>query len=66
MEGLDGLEKMARLMDRLRNNPPSELAGYRVVERRDYLKDIVLDIDTGKVAIDRTADVERALLQDRG
>ncbi len=49
MEGLDGLEKMSRLMDRLRNNPPSELAGYRVIERRDYLKDIVLDIDTGKV-----------------
>ncbi len=49
MEGLDGLEKMKKLMDDLRNNPPSELAGHRVVERRDYLTDTVLDVDTGKV-----------------
>ncbi len=49
MEGLDGIEKMTRLMDELRENPPSELAGYRVIERRDYLKDTVLDIETGKV-----------------
>lgn len=49
MEGLDGLEKMKALMDKLRNDPPAELAGYRVVERRDYLSDTVLDIDTGKV-----------------
>ncbi|MCI8388778.1 MAG: phospho-sugar mutase [Clostridiales bacterium] len=49
MEGLDGLEKMKALMDKLRNDPPAELAGYRVIERRDYLKDIVLDVDTGKV-----------------
>lgn len=49
MEGLDGLEKMKALMDRLRNNPPKELAGHRVIERRDYLNDTVLDVDTGKI-----------------
>ena len=49
MEGLDGIEKMKALMDRLRNNPPADLAGYRVIERRDYLLDTVLDVDTGKV-----------------
>ncbi len=49
MEGLDGLEKMKNLMDRLRNNPPKELAGYRVIQFRDYEKDTILDIDTGKV-----------------
>ncbi|MBE6612636.1 MAG: phospho-sugar mutase [Ruminococcaceae bacterium] len=49
MEGLDGIEKMKALMNRLRNNPPAELAGYRIIERRDYLNDTVLDIDTGKV-----------------
>lgn len=49
MEGLDGLERMKQLMDRLRNDPPTELAGYRIIERRDYLNDTVLDIETGKV-----------------
>ncbi len=49
MEGLDGLEKMQALMDRLRKNPPSELAGYRIIERRDYQTDTILDVDTGKV-----------------
>lgn len=49
MEGLDGLEKMKALMDRLRNDPPKELAGHRVIERRDYLADTILDVDTGKV-----------------
>ncbi len=49
MEGLDGLERMGELMDKLRNDPPSELAGYKVIERRDYLRDTVLDIATGKV-----------------
>ncbi len=49
MRGLDGLEKMAKLMDELRADPPRELAGHRVVEFRDYVKDIALDVDTGKV-----------------
>ncbi len=49
MEGLDGIEKMQKLMDRLRSNPPADLAGYRVIERRDYLNDTVLDVDTGKI-----------------
>lgn len=49
MEGLDGLEKMKALMNDLRENPPAEIAGYKVVEFRDYLKDTVLDIKTGKV-----------------
>ncbi len=49
MEGLDGLERMAVLMNELRENPPADLAGYRVIERRDYLKDTILDVDSGKV-----------------
>ena len=49
MEGLDGLEKMKALMDRLRSEPPTELAGYKIIERRDYLNDTVLDVATGKI-----------------
>ena len=49
MDGLDGLERMKKLMNDLRENPPKELAGRRVIEYRDYLKDTVLDVDTGKI-----------------
>ncbi len=49
MDGLDGLERMKKLMNDLRENPPKELAGRRVIEYRDYLNDTVLDVDTGKV-----------------
>jgi phosphoglucomutase len=36
MEGVDGPERMAALMTRLRTDPPAELAGQRVVRMRDY------------------------------
>ncbi len=49
MDGLDGLERMKKLMNELRENPPMELAGRRIIERRDYLNDTVLDVDTGKI-----------------
>lgn len=49
MEGLDGLEKMAALMDELREAPPTHIGGRRVVSIRDYLKNTVTDIDTGNV-----------------
>ena len=49
MDGLDGIERMKKLMNGLRENPPAELAGRRIIERRDYLNDTVLDVNTGKV-----------------
>jgi phosphoglucomutase len=36
MEGIDGLLRMRALMKELRENPPSEIAGHKVVEVRDY------------------------------
>jgi phosphoglucomutase len=36
MEGVDGPERMAALMTRLRTEPPAELAGQRVIRMRDY------------------------------
>ena len=36
MPGIDGLEKMQRLMSRLRENPPVELSGVKVLRKRDY------------------------------
>ena len=36
MEGVDGPERMAALMARLRSTPPAELAGQPVIRMRDY------------------------------
>ena len=37
MPGVDGLERMGKLMERLRNTPPASLAGESVRRVRDYL-----------------------------
>ena len=36
MPGLDGLKDMAQLMKNLRENPPAEISGVKVVTRKDY------------------------------
>ena len=48
MPGLDGLEKMAALMQSLRNAPPAEIAGVAVVARRDYQSGTETDCTTGE------------------
>jgi len=47
MPGLDGLKKMENLMSGLRNNPPWEIAGVAVKERKDYQDGSVIDAETG-------------------
>jgi len=41
MDGLDGTERMKRMMASLRRNAPDALAGEKIVETRDYLEGIV-------------------------
>ena len=36
--GLSGMDKMTAIMNSLRANPPTEIAGYKVVQVTDYLK----------------------------
>ncbi|MBQ9720600.1 MAG: phospho-sugar mutase, partial [Oscillospiraceae bacterium] len=48
MPGVDGVEKMAKLMADLRANPPKEIAGVKVVAHRDYKTGIETDVATGK------------------
>ena len=43
--GLDGLERMSRLMKTLRGNPPGEIAGRAVVRVRDYLSGVIRGAD---------------------
>ena len=49
MEGLDGKEKIAGLMDKLRAETPEKLAGSRVVNIRDYLAETSKNMLTGEV-----------------
>lgn len=48
MKGLDGKEKIGRIMDTLRKNPPKTIGTYMVEASRDYLQDVVCDNRTGE------------------
>ncbi len=47
MPGLDGLKDMANLMKGLRENPPAEISGVKVVQFKDYSDGSVTDCATG-------------------
>ncbi len=49
MEGIEGLEKIKNIMEKLRNEPPKTFCGYDVLSFRDYMKDTVTDLATGEV-----------------
>lgn len=49
MEGIDGKDKMSKLMDTLRNNAPSSIAGSKVIELGDYLKATITNMINGDV-----------------
>ena len=49
MKGLEGIAKIGAIMEALRANTPSEIAGYKVLKVRDYQKDTVTDTATGEV-----------------
>ena len=49
MPGLDGLEKMAALMQSLRAQPPVEIGGVTVAQYKDYSDGTVRDTATGAI-----------------
>ncbi len=49
MEGIDGKEKMAKLMETLRNNAPESIADKKIIEIGDYLKATITNTVTGNV-----------------
>ena len=49
MKGIEGLNKIQEIMTNLRENPPKEINGYKVLSFRDYQADTVKDIETGEV-----------------
>lgn len=49
LKGIEGLEKIQKIMNTLRENTPSEIGGYKVVSARDYKKDTIKNMKTGEV-----------------
>ncbi|MBQ9767455.1 MAG: phospho-sugar mutase [Lachnospiraceae bacterium] len=49
LKGADGVAQIQAIMDGFRANPPKTLGAYDVVSFRDYKKDTVLELATGKV-----------------
>ena len=48
MKGAEGAEKIAELMDKLRNETPKKFGSWDVLEARDYKKDECVDLKTGE------------------
>ena len=48
MEGLSGIAKRREVMARLKDNPPTEIAGIRITKIADYSTGIIKEINTGK------------------
>ncbi|MBP3486775.1 MAG: phospho-sugar mutase [Roseburia sp.] len=49
LKGIEGLAKIQKIMDTLRENAPSEIGAYKVTAVRDYKKDTITDTATGAV-----------------
>ena len=49
LKGISGLEKIRQIMTTLREQELTEIAGCKVLKIRDYAKDTVKDLETGKV-----------------
>ncbi len=47
-KGIEGAEKIKSIMEKLRNNPPMELAGLKVLAFRDYLVNTSKDFRTNE------------------
>ena len=49
MKGIEGLDKIQNIMNELRKNPPTQMAGYEVLSARDYKADTVRNLKAGEV-----------------
>ncbi len=50
LKGIEGLAKIQEILETLRNEPPTEIAGYQVLRARDYKVDTIKDMVTGEVS----------------
>ena len=49
LKGIDGSYKMKTILDNLRNNPPMEIGGYKVLSIRDYKEQKIRDTSTNVI-----------------
>lgn len=49
LKGIEGLEKIQKILDTLRSNTPEKFGDYKVLSVRDYKKDTITDLATGKI-----------------
>lgn len=49
LEGADGAQKIKDMMERVRNNPPKQIGEYKVLKLRDYLNNVIKDIQAEKI-----------------
>ena len=49
LKGIDGSEKIREMMEKLRKNPPKAFGDLKVLSFRDYEKNTITDMATGKV-----------------
>lgn len=50
LSGKEGIEKIAAIMEHLRANAPAEIGGKRILAIRDYMQDVIMNLDTGKIS----------------
>ena len=51
MEGIEGLDKIKRIMENVRNNPPTACAGKKVLAVRDYLSSVRTSLADGENSV---------------
>ncbi len=49
LKGIEGLAKIQEILETLRKNPPTEIAGYKVTSVRDYKADTIQNMATGEI-----------------
>ena len=49
LKGIEGLQKIQEILETLRENPPTEFGGYKVLKARDYQTDTIKDLASGEV-----------------
>ncbi len=49
LKGIEGLAKIQEIMNTLRENAPAKIGAYEVTKVRDYKKDTITEVATGKV-----------------
>lgn len=49
LAGIEGIQRIARIMEYFRKNTPEKLSGYKVLFARDYQEDTVKNMESGSV-----------------